>query len=204
MLVVAGRQRRRSTGSPWVLFAGRIDHQKDPILAIDAMAALPNQGNAADARLLIAGEGVLRADAEGHAADAGHRRSRPLPGQLAPGQSGKPDVRIGCLPAHLGLRGWADSPVRGTCRGSAGRVHEGGRGAATHRGPRHGLACRGPQPVFRGRGHRVDAGPGSASDGGAVLGVRRPNSTFARSLQPFYDAHRTLAAAEGAPTEPPR
>jgi glycosyltransferase involved in cell wall biosynthesis len=57
--------------APWVLFAGRIDHQKDPLLALDAMAALAQEGKAAGARLLIAGEGVLRQDAEKRAAELG-------------------------------------------------------------------------------------------------------------------------------------
>jgi len=57
--------------SPWILFAGRIDHQKDPLLAIHAFAALPRDGRAGSSRLLLAGEGVLRADAEKLAGDLG-------------------------------------------------------------------------------------------------------------------------------------
>lgn len=49
---------------PWLLFAGRIDHQKDPGLLVRAFAAVRSRVGLGDAQLVVVGEGPLRAQAE--------------------------------------------------------------------------------------------------------------------------------------------
>jgi glycosyltransferase involved in cell wall biosynthesis len=56
------------TGSRWLLFAGRLDDEKDPLLLLRAFA-VANAGRADRADLLIAGDGRLRAASERLAAE---------------------------------------------------------------------------------------------------------------------------------------
>ena len=53
--------------APWLLFAGRLDHQKDPSLAIRTLAEVRAAPFGASAVLLLAGEGNLLQDAQGAA-----------------------------------------------------------------------------------------------------------------------------------------
>ena len=61
--------------APWIIFAGRLDPQKDPLLALRAFAAVEAKAGSSDGvtrpHLLIAGEGTLRADCESTARDLG-------------------------------------------------------------------------------------------------------------------------------------
>lgn len=57
------------TASRWLVFAGRLDQQKDPLLLLRAFAEHQARPAAPSAELLVAGEGRLRADAERLAAE---------------------------------------------------------------------------------------------------------------------------------------
>jgi glycosyltransferase involved in cell wall biosynthesis len=58
-------------GGPWLLFAGRLDQQKDPALLISAFAAVRARDGLANAQLLIAGDGPMRGEVEQAAYDMG-------------------------------------------------------------------------------------------------------------------------------------
>ncbi len=189
--------------SPWVLFAGRIDHQKDPILAIDAMAALPNQGNAADARLLIAGEGMLRADAEGHAADLGiadrvrflgNWRQDRLASLMSASDAFLLTSAFEAGPTVLYEALAAGLPAVSTRVGEAPRLIE-------NRVTGWLAEDRSPSSVAEG----IEWMLGQDRQRMAELSSASVAQFDIRAvLAPFYDAHRTLAAAEGAPTKPSR
>lgn len=75
----AARQRFASAldltpDAPWLLFAGRLDPQKDPRLLLRAFAAARSSEIGHDAHLLIAGEGGLRTESERLAGDLGIAR----------------------------------------------------------------------------------------------------------------------------------
>ena len=115
---------------PWILFAGRLDQQKNPVLAIEAFArSSSSQADGSPSVLLVAGEGALREAARGDRQPS--RRGRPgsLPGQRAAGTIGPPHAGSG-RPAHLvPVRGRTNGRIRGTrFRTSRGR-HAGWRGS---------------------------------------------------------------------------
>jgi glycosyltransferase involved in cell wall biosynthesis len=58
-------------GGPWLLFAGRLDQQKDPALLISTFASVRSLDGLGSAQLLIAGEGPLRGEVEQAAHDLG-------------------------------------------------------------------------------------------------------------------------------------
>ena len=64
-----------------VLFAGRLEEVKDPLLALAAFAAFADMNGAGrHARMLVAGDGELRAAHGGPIRDARRGRSSSLPG----------------------------------------------------------------------------------------------------------------------------
>lgn len=72
--IAARTELRAAIGLPperrLVLFAGRLERQKDPLLAVRAVAALPGDGT----HLVIAGDGTLRPDVDREAAAIGRGR----------------------------------------------------------------------------------------------------------------------------------
>ncbi|HUG49091.1 MAG TPA: glycosyltransferase family 4 protein [Candidatus Limnocylindria bacterium] len=58
-------------GAPWLLFAGRLDPQKDPLLALRSFVAAIQSDPTSQARLLIAGDGTLRVVSERAVTEAG-------------------------------------------------------------------------------------------------------------------------------------
>jgi glycosyltransferase involved in cell wall biosynthesis len=58
-----------ASGDRLVLFVGRIEQQKDPVLLVEAFAAA--QAASGNLRLVVVGEGGMRADAEQRAAECG-------------------------------------------------------------------------------------------------------------------------------------
>jgi glycosyltransferase involved in cell wall biosynthesis len=66
-----GRDLNVPPAAPWLVFAGRLDQQKDPELLLRSFASLSDSGDGQAAHLLIVGEGRLAADAVRWASEMG-------------------------------------------------------------------------------------------------------------------------------------
>ena len=108
-------------GRPLLVWVGRLRPPKDPVLAVRALAGVP------DATLLIVGEGPLRRDVERRCSRGGRRRAR-RPRRRAHGRP-RADRRRRRRPPGLILGGAAACGARGAGRRNTARRDRSPRGA---------------------------------------------------------------------------